>query len=197
MAWQGKIIGAAVGSVIGLLGAMVQAQDPRYMQPQENPSDADRIIESMRDAAQASRESTDSENQTSAMMMGFFWFLLVVAGCMWVAKDARKNHIPCLGNAYDDEKDPKIWAVICFLFCPAFLYYAHRRKTTLEHNRSATPSERRNYVTSEKPDGAITAPLAFQSGTLESQLEVLMRLKIKGLITEDEFEQKRRQLLGL
>ena len=183
------------------LTLQAQSYDPRYIKPppERDPDQvrADQFIQAMRDNAEANRMKAEADEASTHFLMGFFAFILVAASCVWVIRDARKNRVPCIGDEYNEEKDPKVWAVVCFLFCPAFLYYAYRRTKSLESKNLSTVPEKRDKTASAKTDESIVETPVSIPGTMESQLEEFKALHEKGLITEAEFQEKRHKILGI
>jgi len=129
------------------------------------------------------------DSSTAGLIVWLVGLLFVIGIAGLIYHDARKNKVPCFGNTFTEEKDPKIWAVICFFFCPGWFYYLFRRTNTLNLATMKTAVETQNAQRS--PTETKTEP------TIETQLQTLIDLKNKGLITESEFEQKRKQILGL
>jgi hypothetical protein len=180
----------------------LQAQeDPRYIKPlaqqDEDQVRWNHLVQALRDDADANREKAAANVTMICFIAAALWLVLVVAGCACVANDSRKNRVPCIGNEYNKEKDPKVWAIICFLFFPVFFYYAYCRakilgKRNLYHmlgkrDRAASPQESEEYTDAD--DSELEA--------LESQLQALKLLMEKGLITDAEMHEKRRKILGL
>ena len=119
----------------------------------------------------------------------FMWIVIIVSA-IWVFIDAKnigvkKGLIPGMGNI-----GPWGWFFVTLLLWivgfPMYLYY--RGKFKLAVASSTTP---------------VSAPISGSFNSTQSQsmaiedLEKLAALKEKGLITDGEFEAKKKQLLGL
>ena len=151
--------------------------------------------------AQVYNDSSDDGGMGLRFLFGGFWVILLAAFCVWVNGDSRRNQIPCFGTKFDVEKDPAIWAVICFFFCPAFLYYFYRRSNVFyERGRDVTQeayihTQAQNFTKAPVVLQAAAQPSVSQ--TMDEQLETLWKLKEKGFISEEEWQQKKKQIVGL
>jgi len=144
----------------------LQAQDPRYLNPDDIPSYLPII---------PGPESSD-DHPIIVLLCLVIVFLLQLGACAWVHRDARKHNVPCFGSDYVDGKDPLMWAVLCLFFCPAWIFYLYRRISTV------------HFGDMEQTFGqpGISKP---------SRLRELQEMKAEGLITEAEFDELRRNIL--
>ncbi len=113
--------------------------------------------------------------------------LIVIGSTIWVVVDSKKNQIPTYGEAYTLNTGALTWFIGCvLLWICAFPLYLYRRQKFLNQRRP-------------KP-APIVAPVPAVSNlpaSLEQELRTLAKLKADGIISEDEFQQKKCQLLGL
>lgn len=131
-------------------------------------------------------------------ILGYLFLLMLIFGLsLFAAKDSTKNRVSFIERQYNSA-DSTIWFFVCLLVCGlGFLYYLYRRSVVLQIKESRQPAQVEDLAPDipgmkNHPERIITA-----EDTLETQLETLQRLKEKGLITESEWEQKKRQILGL
>lgn len=118
-----------------------------------------------------------------------FMWVIVIVSAVWVLFDAknigvRKGLIPGMGNI-----GPWGWFFVTLLFWivgfPMYLYYRGKFKLAIAGEASVNAPN----------SGSVNSNKA-ESMAIED-LEKLAALKEKGLITEAEFEAKKKQLLGL
>lgn len=113
--------------------------------------------------------------------------MVVIGTTLWVVVDSKKNQIPTYGEAYTLNTGALTWLIGCILlWIVAFPLYLFRRQ---------------KFINMRSPKPAQAAPAAQSLGVpqmnLEQELRVLAKLKEDGILTDDEFLQKKRQLLGL
>lgn len=108
--------------------------------------------------------------------------LLVVLGTtIWLTYDARSNRIPVTKEPYSLNNGALAWCLSSILLWIAtFPYYLVRRSQVLRER---------------KIDGGTIASAPARD--LTSQLTEIADLKKKGLISEADYEQKKRRILGL
>lgn len=117
--------------------------------------------------------------------MGAIIFLVVIATSIWVLVDAKsigvkKGQIEGMGNMGAGS-----WFLVCLLFwILGFPFYlAKRNEFKLANSNQA--KEANSEVSSELNDDFV------------SRIEKLAALKDKGIVTEDEFNKKKQELLAL
>ena len=117
-------------------------------------------------------------------------WVIILASAIWVYFDARnigvkKGLVPGMGNM-----GPAGWFVVTLLLWiigfPMYLLYRGKFKLAV-----GATSNRANAPISG------SAKAGMPTGTATDELERLAALKGRGLITESEFEAKKKQLLGL
>jgi hypothetical protein len=117
----------------------------------------------------------------------YFWVMLVVVigTSIWVKKDAASNRIPIDSKPYSTNNGAWAWFGSCILlWIAAFPYYLYKRSKLLgERRRAATPPVR----------PAVVAP----APDAEQELRRFARLKQDGLISDTDYDQKKKQLLGV
>lgn len=131
-------------------------------------------------------------------ILGYLFLLMLIFGLsLFAAKDSTKNRVPFIERQYNSN-DPIIWFFVCLLVCGlGFLYYLYRRSVVAQIKQSQQPLRAEDLASDisemeNQPETIMTA-----EDTLEAQLETLQRLKEKGLITQSDWEQKKKQILGL
>jgi hypothetical protein len=113
--------------------------------------------------------------------------LIVIGTSIWVGFDAQKNKISTSNTKpYSLNTGAVVWAGFCLLFWiitfPVYLY-------------------RRNKVLSARRPSSVPTATASNSAApvmdLDQQLRQLAKLKADGIITEEDFERKKKALLAL
>ena len=100
---------------------------------------------------------------------------------IWVGYDAKVNKITSNGKPYSFNNGAFSWVVTCLLlWIFAFPYYLAKRSKALRE-RAQTPP----------------APAPAAANSTEDELRRLKDLLAQGLITQDDFDAKKKQLLGL
>jgi hypothetical protein len=144
-----------------------------------------------------------ASNSDNSVLGGIFVILAIICTLVaavgilyWIYNDSIKHQVPILGKVFDAEEAPKLWVGACFFcFILAAPYYFYRRAGIIALKTAATQaSALPTVLPSESSPAKETRPLTRD---LEMQLKEVISLKTKGLITDSEFEQKRRQILGL
>jgi hypothetical protein len=74
---------------------------------------------------------------------------------------------------------------------------AFRRRGLIVGAAVGTAAARRGQQSAAQEEDAQTQPAPAADNPYESQLSEMEDLKAKGLITDDEYETKRKQILGL
>ena len=119
-----------------------------------------------------------------------FLVLALVAGTsIWVAIDSKLNRITSDNKPYSFMNGAFVWFSFCILFwIITFPYYLVRRSKLLAQRRHAAT-----------PPAVPAAPARVASAAvdMEQELRVLARLKQDGIITAEEFDQKKQQVLAL
>jgi hypothetical protein len=106
--------------------------------------------------------------------------IIVLGTTIWLTYDASTNKISITQKPYSINNGALAWCLSAILLWIAtFPYYLVRRSQVLR--------ERRGGMTSA------SAPVQ----DIGSQLSTLARLKEQGLISESDYEQKKKQLLGI
>ena len=117
--------------------------------------------------------------------MGAIMFLVVIATSIWVLIDAKsigvkKGQIAGMGNM-----GPVGWFFVCLLFwIIGFPFYLAKRNEFKKANYSQT-KEVNSAAPPELNDDSV------------ARLEKLAELRDKGIVTDDEFNQKKQELLAL
>ena len=112
-------------------------------------------------------------------------FLVVIGTSIWVLIDAKsigvkKGQIEGMGNM-----GPGGWFFVCLLlWIIGFPFYLAKRNEFKKANSNGL-KEAGSAAPSELNDDSV------------ARLEKLAKLKDKGIVTEDEFNQKKRELLAL
>jgi len=110
----------------------------------------------------------------------------VIGSSVWVAKDAKANRITLNKEPYSANNGAAAWFFSCLLlWIASFPYYLIRRSAVLRERRGNTGSS-----TASTPN-VVSLPDA------EEELRKLARLKQDGIITEEDFDQKKKKVLGL
>jgi len=108
-------------------------------------------------------------------------FVVVVVSSIWVGLDARSKRIPIDKKPYSLNNGALAWFLTCLLlWIFGFPYYLVKRSKAVS---SASPS----------PSAGTTPGVDDPT----EQLRKLSQLMKEGIITQEDFEKKKRQLLGL
>ncbi|MCX5806947.1 MAG: SHOCT domain-containing protein [Proteobacteria bacterium] len=109
-----------------------------------------------------------------------FILIIVLATTIWLTYDASTNKIPATKQPYSINNGALAWCLSALLlWIVTFPYYLVRRSQVLRERRGNGNSE------------------TFSAQDIESQLSALARLKEQKLISESDYEQKKKQLLGI
>lgn len=97
--------------------------------------------------------------------------LIVIGTTIWVGYDAKQNRVPIDSKPYSLNNGAVAWVLTCILlWIFGFPYYLVKRAKILKQEEGQSDL---------------------------SQIEKLADLKSKGLITEKEFQTKKKEILGL
>jgi len=109
---------------------------------------------------------------------------LVVVSSFWVKRDSALNRVPIDSKPYSTNNGAWAWFGSCvLLWIVAFPYYFYRRSVVLrERRQTAAPP---------------IAPAAASMPDVEQELRKLARLKQEGLISDADYDVKKKQLLGV
>ena len=110
----------------------------------------------------------------------------VIGSSIWVAKDAKANRITLNKEPYSANNGAAAWFFSCLLlWIASFPYYLIRRSAVLRdrHNAAAHLKANTNKMVA-LPD-------------VDEELRKLARLRRDGIITDFDFDQKKKKVLGL
>jgi Short C-terminal domain len=126
---------------------------------------------------------TELSAEAAGLIVGLAF---VVGSSIWVAKDAKANRITLNTEPYSANNGAAAWFFSCLLlWIASFPYYLIRRSAVLRQRRNA----------SSAPGPTTNNVVALADA--EEELRKLARLKQDGIITEADFDQKKKKVLGL
>ncbi len=110
---------------------------------------------------------------------------MVVCTSIWVQRDSSANRISIDGKPYSTNNGAWAWFTSCILlWIAAFPYYLHRRSKLMNERRGGAKAQFHLAAVTPAPDA-------------EQELRKFARLKHDGLISDTDYDHKKRQLLGV
>jgi flagellar biosynthesis/type III secretory pathway M-ring protein FliF/YscJ len=121
-------------------------------------------------------------------IIGLIVLLIVIGTTIWLTFDAKTNKIPFTDKPYSLNNGALAWfltAVVIWIY--AFPIYLQRRAKIMRERRSA----------SQQPAQPSTKSATTDMPDFDQQLRRLAKLKEDGIISSEEFDKKKKILLGL
>ena len=117
--------------------------------------------------------------------------LIVLGTTIWVGFDAQKNQVSTTGSKpYSLNTGVVVWVGFCLLlWIITFPCYLYRRNKVLSARRAALAPAVHTSAVSPVPASAPTVDI-------DQQLRQLAKLKDDGIITAEDFDRKKKILLG-